>query len=184
MVRRRGDAAFRRASWDEALELVAGAIRRADPRRVGCYLTERGITMEVYYVAQKLARFVGTNNGDNAARICHAPSTAALKRALGVSATTCSYGDVLRSDLVVVLGSDVANAQPVFMKYLYLARAKGTKVSVVNPMREPGLERYWGPSNPESAFFATKMTDELFAGHTSGDTSLLAGGLKLRIEGS
>jgi molybdopterin-dependent oxidoreductase alpha subunit len=181
MVRRRGDAAFRRASWAEALDLVAGAIRRTDPRRVSFYLTARGITNEVYYVAQKLARFIGTNNIDNAARICHAPSTAALKRALGVSATTCSYRDVLQSDLVVLLGSDVANAQPVFMKYLYLARTKGTKVAVVNPLREPGLERYWVPSNPESAFFGTKMTDEFFAVHTGGDTSFLAGVLKLLI---
>src|SRR5437867_3390807 len=78
MVRRRGERGFTRVSWDEAVDLVAGAIRRADPKRVGFYLTARGITNEVYYVAQKLARFVGTNNIDNAARVCHAPSTGAL----------------------------------------------------------------------------------------------------------
>ena len=27
----------------------------------------------------------------------------------------------------------------------------GTKVAVVNPLREPGMERYWIPSNVESA---------------------------------
>ncbi len=182
MVRRRGEPGFRRVTWDEALDLVAAMIRRADPRRVGFYLTARGITNEVYYVAQKLARFVGTNNVDNAARICHAPSTGALKRVLGVSATTCSYRDVLGADLVVLLGSDVANAQPVFMKYLYLARRGGTKVAVVNPFREPGLERYWVPSNPESAVFGTKMTDAFFEVHTGGDTAFLSGVLKLLIE--
>ena len=36
------------------------------------------ITNEVYYVAQKLARLLGTNNVDNAARLCHAASTVAL----------------------------------------------------------------------------------------------------------
>ncbi|HKW78090.1 MAG TPA: FdhF/YdeP family oxidoreductase [Candidatus Limnocylindria bacterium] len=183
MIRARGQPGFRRASWDEALDVVAGAIRGADPRRVGFYLTARGITNETYYVAQKLARFIGTNNVDNAARICHAPSTAALKRALGVSATTCSYKDVLSADLVVLLGSDVANAQPVFMKYLYLARRRGTKVAVVNPLREPGLDRYWVPSSPESALFGTKMTDEFFAIHTGGDTAFLAGVLKVLTDG-
>ncbi len=34
---------------------------------------------------------------------------------------------------------------------------------MVNPLREPGLERYWVPSNVESAMFGTKMTDEFFA---------------------
>ena len=79
MVRRRGDRGFRRVSWDDALDLVAGRIRRAGPERLGIYLTARGITNEVYYAAQKAARFIGTNNVDNAARVCHAPSTNALK---------------------------------------------------------------------------------------------------------
>jgi molybdopterin-dependent oxidoreductase alpha subunit len=182
MIRRRGETGFTRVSWDEALDLVAGAIRRAEPKRVALYMTSRGVTNEVYYAAQKLARFIGTNNIDNAARICHAPSTGALKRTVGVAATTISYRDVLVSDLVVLLGSDVANAQPVFMKYLYLARTRGTRVAVVNPFREPGLDRYWVPSNPESAVFGTKMADEFFQVHTGGDTAFLCGALKVLIE--
>ena len=51
-------------------------------------MTARGITNEVYYTAQKVARFLGTNNVDNAARLCHAPSTAALKTTVGAGATT------------------------------------------------------------------------------------------------
>ena len=42
------------------------------------------------------------------------------------------------------------------MKYLFLARKRGAKVAVVNPLREPGLERYWVPSNVESAMFGTQ----------------------------
>ena len=94
--------------------------------------------------------------------MCHAPSTTALKEAIGVAATTCSYRDVIESDLIVLFGADVANAQPVFMKYLYLAKKRGAKIAVVNPLREPGLERYWVPSNVESAMFGTKITDEFF----------------------
>src|SRR5256885_4059642 len=93
--RRRGEPGFTRVSWDEALDLVASHIRRTAPDRVALYLTARGLTNETYYVAQKVARFLGTNNIDNAARICHAPSTVGLRRTLGVAATTCSYRDVL-----------------------------------------------------------------------------------------
>ncbi len=95
-------------------------------------------------MAQKVARFLGTNNVDNAARVCHAPSTAALKQAVGAIATTISYGDLMETDLVVLWGANVANAQPVMMKYLYLARREGTQVAVVNPHREPGLEKLLG----------------------------------------
>jgi molybdopterin-dependent oxidoreductase alpha subunit len=175
MVRARGDRGFRRVSWDEALDTIAERVRATTPDRVGIYLTARGITNEVYYVAQKAARFMGTNNVDNAARVCHAPSTAALKEAVGVAATTCSYRDVIESDLVVLFGSDVANGQPVFMKYLYLAKQRGAKVAVVNPLREPGLERYWVPSNVESAMWGTKITDEFFAINTGGDVAFVHG---------
>ena len=106
-----------------------------------------------------------------------------MKDALGVGATTVSYGDVIGSDLVVLFGSHVANAQPVFMKYLYLARKRSdTKVAVVNPLREPALERYWVPSNAESAIFGTRMTDEFFGVHTGGDVAFINGVLKLMIE--
>lgn len=182
MVRRRGEPGFRRVSWDEALDIVAGRLRAAGPDRFGVYLTSRGITNEVYYAAQKAVRAMGSNNVDNAARVCHAPSTAVLKRSVGAAATTISYRDLFDADLVVLFGSDVANAQPVTMKYLYLARKGGTRVAVVNPYREPGLERYWVPSNVESALFGTRMTDEFFQVHTGGDVAFVNGVLKLLLE--
>ncbi len=179
MIRRRGEPGFRRASWDEALDLVAERIRAAGAARAAFYLTSRGLTNEVYYAAQKAARFIGTNNIDNAARVCHAPSTVALKRMVGVGASTVSYTDVIDTDLVVLFGSDVANGQPVFMKYLHLARQRGCRVAVVNPMREPGLDRYWVPSNVESAVFGTTMTDEFFPIATGGDIPFVLGVLKV-----
>ncbi|HEX5466708.1 MAG TPA: FdhF/YdeP family oxidoreductase [Candidatus Limnocylindrales bacterium] len=183
-LRRHGEAGFRRISWAEAMALAAGHVRTArasSPDRLAFYLTSRGLTNEVYYVAQKVSRFLGTNNIDNAARVCHAPSTGGLKRSVGAAATTCSYADVIDSDLVVLHGSDVANAQPVFMKYLYMARKRGTQVMVVNPYREPGLARYWVPSNVESALVGTKMCDEFFQIHTGGDVAFLDGVLKALI---
>ncbi|TMF74150.1 MAG: FdhF/YdeP family oxidoreductase [Chloroflexi bacterium] len=182
MLRRRGEAGFRRVSWDDALDLASARVRATAPERIGLYLTARGLTNETYYAAQKVARFLGTNNIDNAARVCHAPSTGALRKAIGVAATTCSYRDVIESDLVVLFGADVANAQPVFMKYLYLARKRGTKVVVVNPLREPGLEHYWVPSSVESALFGTKMADAFFAIHTGADLAFVRGALKILIE--
>lgn len=142
MLRRRGDPGFRRIAWDEALDLIADRLQRTNPHRMGFYLTSRGLTNEVYYVAQKAARFIGTNNVDNAARVCHSPSTVAMKRALGVAASTCSYKDWIGTDLLIFIGSDAPNNQPVTTKYTYYAKQKGTKVVVVNLYREPGLERY------------------------------------------
>src|SRR5436853_2907330 len=139
MVRRRGERGFTRVTWDAALNLVASRAATIDPHRMAFYLTSRGLTNESYYVAQKAARFLGTNNVDNSSRICHAPSTVALKQSLGVAASTCSYTDWIGTDLLVFFGSNTPNNQPVTTKYIYQAKKLGTRVAVINPYREPGL---------------------------------------------
>jgi molybdopterin-dependent oxidoreductase alpha subunit len=182
MRRRRGEVGFRRVDWDEALDALAGAISVAGGDRSALYLTSRGITNETYYVAGKAARAMGIANVDSAARVCHAPSTLGLKETIGVAASTCSLQDVIESDLVVLWGSNPANNQPVFMKYLYLARQHGCRVVVVNPFLEPGLDRYWVPSNLESAVFGTKMCDLHVPVRPGGDVALANAVLKLLIE--
>jgi molybdopterin-dependent oxidoreductase alpha subunit len=182
MIRRAGEPGFSRLTWDEALALIAGPISKTDPRRLCFYLTSRGLTNETYYVAQKAARFLGTNNIDNSSRICHAPSTVALKQTLGVSASTCSYRDWIGSDLLVFFGSNTPNNQPVTTKYIYHAKKEGTRVAVINPYREPGLERYWVPSVLESALFGTKIADQFFQVNTGGDRAFIAGGIRHLIE--
>ncbi len=181
MRRRRGEAGFRRIDWAEALGAIAGALSGTDPDRVALYLTSRGITNETYYVAGKAARALGIASVDSAARVCHAPSTIGMKDTLGVAASTCSLQDVIESDLVVLWGTNPANNQPVFMKYLYLAKKRGCRVVVVNPYLEPGLERYWVPSSAESALFGTKICDLHVPVRPGGDVALANAALKRLI---
>jgi molybdopterin-dependent oxidoreductase alpha subunit len=182
MVRHRGEVGFRQISWDEALGLISDRIRATTPDRLSFYLTSRGTVNETYYAAQKAARAMGCNNIDNAARICHSPSTAALKTMLGVAATTCSYKDWIGTDLLVFIGSNVANNQPVTVKYLHWAKKAGTRIVVINPYREPGMERYWVPSLPESALFGTKFAEDFFLINQGGDQAFLNGTIKHLIE--
>jgi molybdopterin-dependent oxidoreductase alpha subunit len=182
MIRRRGDKGFRRISWEEALKIAAEGLRDTDPKRLAWFLTSRGLTNESYYAHQKVARFFGTNHVDTSARICHAPSTAALMATIGCAATTCSYSDWIGTDLLILVGTNLANNQPVSTKYLYYAKQKGTKVFVVNPYFEPGLERYWVPSVAKSALFGTRFTDDFFQVHVGGDIPFFYGVLKHLIE--
>jgi molybdopterin-dependent oxidoreductase alpha subunit len=179
MLRRAGEPGFTRVSWDEALRVAAEGLRG---KRSGTYLTSRGVPNENYYAAQKAVRALGSNNVDNAARICHSPSTVALKETIGAAATTCSYTDWIGSDLIVFVGSNPSNNQPVAMKYLYHAKKAGTRIAMVNTYREPGMERYWVPSNAESALFGTKITDEFFGVNVGGDIGFLNGVLKHLVE--
>ncbi|MBD2678189.1 MULTISPECIES: FdhF/YdeP family oxidoreductase [Nostoc] len=178
MIRQRNEKGFRRVSWDEALEIIATRIRATTPDRLSFYVTSRGTVNETYYATQKAVRAMGSNNIDNAARICHSPSTAGLKAALGAAATTCSYKDWIGTDLLVFIGSNVANNQPVTVKYLHYAKKAGTKIVVINTYREPGMERYWVPSIIESALFGTKFAEDFFLINMGGDIAFLNGTIK------
>ncbi len=178
MIRQRGEKGFRRASWDEVLGVISDRIRATTPDRLSFYVTSRGTVNETYYATQKAVRAMGSNNIDNAARICHSPSTAGLKASLGAGATTCSYKDWIGTDLLVFIGSNVANNQPVTVKYLHYAKKAGTKIVVINTYREPGMERYWVPSIVESAVFGTKFAEDFFLINMGGDIAFLNGTIK------
>jgi len=182
MVRRKGEKGFSRLDWDEALELAAGRLRAVDPLRSAFYLTSRGIPNETYYAAQKAARFLGSPHVDNSARLCHAASTSGMKASLGHGASTGSYRDWLDADLIVFFGSNTPNNQPVTVKYLHYAKKRGAQVAVVNPYREPGLERYWVPSVLESALFGSRIADHWYEVDTGGDLAFLNGVLKALLE--
>lgn len=180
--RRRGERGFARVTWDEMWREVAERWPRSAPDRAGMYVTSRGITNEVYYVAQKVMRYLGTNNVENSARLCHSPSTAGLKSTVGVAATTCSYRDWYEADLIVFIGSNPANDQPVAMKYLEEAKRRGARVLLINAYREPGMERYWIPSNLGSAVFGTRICDRSFLVKVGGDLAFLNAVQKVLIE--
>ncbi len=181
MIRQHGEKGFRRVSWDEALQVIASRIRATTPNRLSFYITSRGTVNETYYATQKAVRAMGSNNIDNAARICHSPSTAGLKGAIGAAATTCSYKDWIGTDLLVFIGSNVANNQPVTVKYLHYAKKAGTRIVVINTYREPGMERYWVPSIVESALFGTKFAEDFFLVNMGGDMAFLNGTIKQMI---
>jgi molybdopterin-dependent oxidoreductase alpha subunit len=181
MLRERGARGFRRISWADACARIGGRIRASDPKRVAFFVTSRGVTNEIYYMAQKVARFLGTNHIDNAARLCHSPSGAAMKATLGVAASTCSYKDWYGTGILVFFGSNPANDQPVSTKYLHEAKLLGTKVVLVNPLLEPGMKRYWVPSTASSALFGTDIADHWFPVAQGGDIAFMYGVLKVAV---
>src|SRR5262249_16963831 len=113
---REGDV-FRRATWDEALDLVArrlGDVKAAHgPDAIGLIASSK-CTNEESYLMQKLARAViGTNNMDNCSRYCQAPATMGLFRTVGYGGDSGSIKDIEKAGLVIIIGSNTAEAHPV-----------------------------------------------------------------------
>jgi molybdopterin-dependent oxidoreductase alpha subunit len=178
LIRYKGTNGFAKIEWEEAIDLVAERLRGLDPLRTAWFATSRGITNEGYYAFQKVARILGSPHVDYAARLCHAPSTYGLADVFGVGAPNCSLADMMGTDLLVLWGTNLANNQPVTTKYMHYAKEMGTRIVVVNPYREPGLEKYWIPSIATSAVWGTRLLDDYYPVKIGGDIAFMNGILK------
>ena len=131
--------AFREASWDEALDLVASklsAIRdQHGPDSMAGFGSAK-CSNEEAYLFQKLIRAAwGTNNVDHCTRLCHASSVAALLEGIGSGAVTTTYGDVENAEAALVAGSNTTSNHPVAASFFKQARKNGLKLIVVDPRR-------------------------------------------------
>ncbi|MEI9416601.1 nitrate reductase [Mesorhizobium sp. Cs1321R2N1] len=129
------------SSWDEALDLVASTfsqtIAEHGPDAVAFYVSGQLLT-EDYYLANKLMKgFVGSANIDTNSRLCMASSVAGHRRAFGSDTVPGTYEDLELSDLIVLVGSNLAWCHPVLYQRIAAAREKrpDMKVVLVDPRR-------------------------------------------------
>ncbi len=135
---------LRPASWNEALEFIAQRLTEIKsahgPDAIG-FLSSSRCTNEENYLMQKLARAViGTNNVDQCARTCHAPTVAGLAAAFGSGAMTNSIAEIPHASLIFMIGANPTEADPIIGLKIKEAVRNGAKLIVVDP-REIWLTR-------------------------------------------
>jgi len=120
-------------SWDEAIALAGEGLRQIRDRSGGdrlAVLSCPQLTNEEGYLVQKLARAaLGTNNIGNLATLVVNDS---MMKSFGKNASTCSYSDILTSDLIIVFGCDIAEDYPIIALKIREAVAKGSKLVIIN----------------------------------------------------
>jgi len=139
--------AFREASWEEALDLVASKLKgikdEHGPRALAGFGSAK-CTNEDAYLFQKLIRTAfGTNNVDHCTRLCHASSVAALLEGIGSGAVTTTYGDIANADVAVLTGTNTAANHPVAASFFKEAARSGTKLIIVDPRAGRMTEHAW-----------------------------------------
>ena len=133
----RGDAPFEPASWEAALDSIAGKLTETvaehGPDSVMLLASAR-ITNEENYLAQKFMRSViGSNNVDHCARLCHSASVSGLAATLGSGAMTNSLDDLETSRCIFIIGSNTTECHPLVAARIMRARAAGGKIIVADP---------------------------------------------------
>ena len=132
-------AAFREATWEEALDLAARRLREIRDTYGGGALAGFGSAKgsnEEAYLFQKLVRTgFGTNNVDHCTRLCHASSVAALLECIGSGAVSNPVSDVQYADVFIVIGSNPTVNHHVAATFMKNAIERGAKLILMDPRR-------------------------------------------------
>ena len=138
LIKNKETGEFERASWDEALDLVASKFmeikKQYGPDSLAGFACSRSPNEDIYMVQKMVRTCFGTNNTDNCARVCHSASVSGLYMTLGSGAMTNPIEDITRnSELIMLVGSNPEEAHPVVGMQIRQALKRGCKLIVADP---------------------------------------------------
>jgi formate dehydrogenase major subunit len=145
LIKDRATGKFRKASWDEALDLVASRFmeikKKYGPDSLAGFACSRSPNEDIYMVQKMVRTCFGSNNTDNCARVCHSASVSGLAMTLGSGAMTNPiYAITHDVDVIMLVGSNPEEAHPVVGMQIRQAVQNGTRLIVVDP-RDTGLAK-------------------------------------------
>ena len=135
---------LRRASWDEALDRVVSGFQRIQNAHGKDAVATYGgasLSTEKTYVLGKFARIgLGTRHTDYNGRMCMVSAGSANFAAFGVDRTPNPISDMAEADVALVLGANVGETFPVYIRHYWNLLDRGGTLVVVDP-RETALSR-------------------------------------------
>ncbi|MBW2708281.1 MAG: molybdopterin-dependent oxidoreductase [Deltaproteobacteria bacterium] len=125
----RGESGLTAASWNDALDRVAGrllAIKKDyGPQSIGFFGSSK-CTNEENYLFQKMARVLfGTNNLDNGGAMAGRPALQIIDEDMGGRRHINPLANLEKAEVIVVLGADPCYSAPVLSYYLKRAAKRG-----------------------------------------------------------
>ena len=138
LVRDRTTGELSAVGWDEALDLVAERItelRTASGDDSVAVFGGGGLTNEKAYLLGKFARVaLGTSQIDYNGRWCMSSAASAGNQAFGVDrGLPFPLSDVEQADVVVLVGSNLAETMPPAARHLDRLRERGGRLVVIDP---------------------------------------------------
>ena len=137
----RTEQGFATTTWDDALGRTVGELRRIQaahgPDSVAIY-GGASLTTEKAYLLGKLARLgLGTRHIDYNGRLCMVSAGVGYKKAFGVDRAPNPWADIRETDVVFVIGANIAECAPITTSYIWRARDAGARLIVADPRITP-----------------------------------------------
>ncbi|QQX80406.1 formate dehydrogenase subunit alpha [Shewanella sp. KX20019] len=131
------DGKWKKLSWEQALNEVGDQmldIRKESGPDSLYFMGSAKFSNEGCYMYRKFAAMWGTNNVDHSARICHSTTVAGVANTWGYGAQTNSFNDIQNANAIFFIGSNPAEAHPVAMQHIMIAKERNNaKIIVVDP---------------------------------------------------
>jgi formate dehydrogenase major subunit len=130
------DGEWSKLSWDRAYDLLSSEIQRVwdeHSRDSVMLLGSAHHSNEESYAFRKLAAFMGTNNVDHQARICHSTTVTGLANTWGYGAMTNTVQDYRNFDLNIIIGQNPAEAHPIAMQHILEGQKRGGTILSIDP---------------------------------------------------
>ncbi|QSX33560.1 formate dehydrogenase subunit alpha [Shewanella avicenniae] len=131
------DGKWKRISWETAIEEVGDQmlkIRQESGPDSLYFMGSAKFSNEGCYMYRKFAAMWGTNNVDHSARICHSTTVAGVANTWGYGAQTNSFNDIQNTKAIFFIGANPAEAHPVAMQHILLAKERNNaKIIVIDP---------------------------------------------------
>lgn len=139
LIKKKGK--FEKATWDEALGLVAKNFNKIKseygPSALAGYSSAK-CTNEDNYLFQKFIRTVfQTNNIDYCTRLCHASTVTAMIKAIGDGAGSNSIEDFETCDTLFIIGNNIIETHPVTATFVKRGKTRGNQIIVCDPKWTP-----------------------------------------------
>ncbi|MBE0576649.1 MAG: NADH-quinone oxidoreductase subunit NuoG [Desulfuromonadales bacterium] len=132
----RKDGELVETDWDEALQVVADGLSKAQKGLGVGIISGARLTNEELFVLKKVARTLGTENLDHSGGECYKSVTEGLKETLGVAASTATFPQIEKADVVLAIRSDFYETHPVVGMVVNQAiRRNGAKLLVIADKR-------------------------------------------------
>ncbi len=132
----RVDGGWETISWDEAYDIIeqqyAELVEEYSPESIMMMGSAHHANEEAY-AFRKLAAFMGTNNCDHQARICHSPTVTGLANTWGYGAMTNTMNDYRNFDLLLIIGQNPAESHPIAMQHILEGKARGGTIVSIDP---------------------------------------------------
>ncbi len=109
----RKDGQLVEVEWDEALQVAADGLAKAQQGQGAGILSGARLTNEELFMLKQLAKTLGTENLDNSGGECYKGVTEGLKETLGVAASTGTFPQIEHADVILAIRSDFYETHPV-----------------------------------------------------------------------